>query len=130
MKDSLTDQQRGYFERIFTGTDRMRSLIRDLLAYSQVGREDRPQSVVELETAVTAAMSNLKEHLEEADCKIEISDALPSVWGDFTSFRSSIIYFQILSSIEIRKSPLSFGSRPSSHHPKDGPFASRTMASA
>ncbi len=95
MKDSLTDQQRGYFERVFTGTDRMRILIRDLLAYSQVGREDRPQSVVELETAVTTAMSNLKEHLEEANCKIEIPDALPSVWGDFTHLVS--VFHNLLS---------------------------------
>ena len=40
LKDNLTEQQRGYFERVFTGTERMRILIRDLLANRTGGYPD------------------------------------------------------------------------------------------
>jgi signal transduction histidine kinase len=102
LKDVLTEQQQGYFERVFAGTDRMRALIRDLLAYSQVGREDRPQSIVELKTAVSAAMSDLLEQVEETGGKIEVADDLPFVWGDSTHF-VSVFHNLISNSLKYRK---------------------------
>ena len=40
--DQLNEKQRGYFQRVAAGASRMSVLIRDLLAYSQAGRGDRP----------------------------------------------------------------------------------------
>ncbi len=102
LKDSITEQQKGYFERVFSGADRMRVLIRDLLAYSQVGREDRPKSIVELKAAVSDAISNLREQVEEAGGKIEIPDDLPSVWGDSTHL-VSVFHNVISNSLKYRR---------------------------
>jgi len=102
MKDKLTEQQKIYFERVSDGTSRMQILIHDLLAYSQVGREDRPQAVVEVEKAVSAAITNLREQLDAASTKLEIDEALPTVWGDFTNLVS--VFHNLLSnSLKYRK---------------------------
>ncbi|HEY1337662.1 MAG TPA: ATP-binding protein [Bryobacteraceae bacterium] len=79
----LTEAQRTYIGHIVNGTGRMRVLIRDLLAYSQVGREGRPEVAVDLRKAVDWAVANLREQIDEADAKVEIAKNLPSVWGDF-----------------------------------------------
>ncbi len=55
LKDKLTERQNTYFGRVLAGTARMRALVRDLLAYSQVGREGRPPETVSIEKAVSAA---------------------------------------------------------------------------
>ena len=103
MKDSLTAQQKGYFSHLRDGTGRLRALIRDLLAYSQVGREERPQSIIDLADAVATAMSYLKEQIEGASCQIEISRSLPAVWGDFTNLVS--VFHNLLSnSLKYRRS--------------------------
>jgi two-component system, sensor histidine kinase and response regulator len=79
----LTENQRGYIRHIAGSTERMRVLIRDLLAYSQVGREGRPEGAVDLASAITWATANLREQIVELGAKIEVAGTLPSVWGDF-----------------------------------------------
>jgi two-component system sensor histidine kinase/response regulator len=88
IRAQLTDLQKSHFERVIDGTKRMQALINDLLAYSQVGREGRVHSIVELEGVVSEATSNLAEHLKEADGTVEIRQTLPRVWGDFTNLVS------------------------------------------
>lgn len=80
----------------------MRALVSDLLAYSQVGREGRPQSVVPVADAIAEALANLKEHLEEANCMVEVADGLPSVLADFTNL-VSIFHNLISNSLKYRK---------------------------
>jgi signal transduction histidine kinase len=105
LKDSLTEQQKEYFDRVLTGTGRMSSLIRDLLAYSQVGRENRLQGVVELDTVLSAAVSNLQEHLESAQCNVVIVNELPAVWGDAPNLVS--VFQNLLSnSLKYRKADI------------------------
>lgn len=82
LKEGLNERQKGYFERVLDGTSRMGALIRDLLAYSQAGRENRPKAFVAVEAAVSAARSNLSQPLDAAACTIEITTPLPTVWGD------------------------------------------------
>jgi two-component system sensor histidine kinase/response regulator len=106
LKNDLTEQQKDYFERVFTGTERMRVLIRDLLAYSQVGRENRPQAAVELEAVVSIAMSNLRTQIDEVKCRIDIPDHLPLVWGDFTHL-VSVFHNLISNTLKYAKPPLS-----------------------
>lgn len=102
MGASLDGRQRGYFERVLEGTSRMGALIRDLLSYSQAGRENRPQSVVAVDVALSAAISNLRQQLDAAGCKVEIKQPLPTVWGDPTNLVS--LFHNLLSnSLKYRK---------------------------
>jgi len=82
--DKLTQQQKTHFAMVLAGAAQMRMLIADLLAYSQVGREGRPQSVTSVEKALSVAALNMREDLKEVGCKLEIADDLPSVLTDFT----------------------------------------------
>ncbi len=88
VRDQLNEEQRSHFKRVLEGTSRMQALINDLLAYSQVGREGRAPSIVEVDSVVAAAVSNLASQLQEVGGKVEIPRALPSVWGDFTNLVS------------------------------------------
>src|SRR5262245_36248886 len=46
--DRLTEVERGYFAHVREGMNRMRSLINDLLAYSQVGRQNMAKGMVDM----------------------------------------------------------------------------------
>jgi two-component system sensor histidine kinase/response regulator len=83
VKDRLNDTERGYLTNILAGTGRMGTVIRDLLAYSQVGREDRDQGVVQLDQVFLWALANLAEQIEETASQIHLPLNQPAVWGDF-----------------------------------------------
>jgi two-component system, sensor histidine kinase and response regulator len=98
----LTENQRGYIRHIAGSTERMRVLIRDLLAYSQVGREGRTEGAVDLANAVAWAMANLREQIEESGAKVDIAGSLPLVWGDFAHV--GLLFQNLLSnSLKYRK---------------------------
>jgi light-regulated signal transduction histidine kinase (bacteriophytochrome) len=59
----------------------MGTLIDDLLAYSRVGRDDRPLAPVPLDDAWDAAVEQLSATIESSDAKVE-RGALPVVDGD------------------------------------------------
>ena len=86
--DTLSDQHRGYLKWVSEGTTRMQALIHDLLAYSQVGREGRSQSIIALDSVVSTAISQLSEPMQAAGGVIEIPRPLPSVWGDSSNLVS------------------------------------------
>ena len=99
----LTDTQRTYVEHIVDGAGRMQVLIRDLLEYSQVGRESRPEGAVELDKAIDWAVSNLSEQIDKVGAKIEIGENLPSVWADFAHL--GLVFQNLLSNaLKYRKS--------------------------
>ena len=63
------------------GAKRMQSLINDLLAYSRVGRAERPESSVDLEEIFAQALVNVQVAIAESNG--EVSHApLPTVIGD------------------------------------------------
>lgn len=95
LNEGLTDTQKDYFRRVSESTIRMQTLIHDLLAYSKVGREGRPQSVVELETVLAAAKSNLSGQIMESGCRIDVPQPLPAVLGDYTNLIS--VFHNLLS---------------------------------
>ncbi len=88
IKDLLNDEQKIHFKRVIDGTTRMQALINDLLAYSQVGREGRVNSAVDVAGVVSEALSSLGEQLKEAGGEVEIPETLPCVYGDFTNLVS------------------------------------------
>ena len=103
IKDQLNDQQKSYFKRVIDGSMRMQALINDLLADSQVGRDGRRHSIVELGSVVSEAVSNLAEQFKEAGATIQIPQPLPSVWGDFTNLVS--LFHNLLSNCLKYRSP-------------------------
>jgi len=91
----LTDKQREYFAQVVKGAGRMRVLIRDLLTYSQVGRENRLPEMIELKRVVSWARANLQEQLQATGATIEVPEVLPVVWGDFAHL--GLVFQNILS---------------------------------
>lgn len=59
----------------------MQVLINDLLAYSRVGRRDKPLAPTDAQAAFEAARANLRMTIEESGVKVT-SDELPTVVGD------------------------------------------------
>jgi len=71
---ALPPDAEGYVARSIDGADRLRALIDDLLAYSRVGRSERPPEAVDLEALVAGIAASLSADIEW--------DALPTVRGD------------------------------------------------
>jgi PAS domain S-box-containing protein len=72
--DALPPEADGYIARGIDGADRLRALIEDLLAYSRVGRSERPAEPVDLEALVAGIASSLSADIEW--------NGLPTVRGD------------------------------------------------
>ena len=81
---TLTERQNEYFTRVLQGAGRMGALIQDLLAYSQVGREGRQHSIVDLRESVAEAVQTFHQSASAPDFSIEVAPDLPAVVGDST----------------------------------------------
>ena len=71
-----------YFAFASGGARRMDNLIRDLLAYSQVGRTDTATEVFALTIPLTQSLENLSLSIAESGAEIAVADDWPSVSGD------------------------------------------------
>jgi signal transduction histidine kinase len=81
--DERADQ---YIEFAVDGARRMQELINDLLAFSRVGRMERPHSRVDCNALVAQVRADLAAPLEETGAEIRADD-LPAVDGDATLLR-------------------------------------------
>jgi PAS domain S-box-containing protein len=71
---------------ISRGTARMRELLSDLLAYTQVGAEAGPQAeLVDLNGVLQKALDNLKIAIEETNATVQ-SESLPAAYGHESHF--------------------------------------------
>lgn len=77
----LHQDEKVYLTHIIEGSLRMRSLIDDLLAYSQVGHKPDAFQVINLNAILAWALENLHESIALSEARIT-SDLLPSVLGD------------------------------------------------
>jgi light-regulated signal transduction histidine kinase (bacteriophytochrome) len=77
----LAENERVYLKHIVEGALRMRTLIDDLLAYSQVGHKPDPLQVTDLNTVLAWALENLHESIALSEGQVT-ADPLPSVVGD------------------------------------------------
>jgi signal transduction histidine kinase len=77
----LDERGREYIAHALRGTKQMSSLIADLLAYSRVGRDDRPLEVVPLDDAWDSAVEQLQATIEGAGAAVS-RGPLPQVVGD------------------------------------------------
>ncbi|GAB6054647.1 PAS domain S-box protein [Magnetospira thiophila] len=80
-RDSLDDVGKEYLDFIIQGATRMSDLVRDLLAYSKVPRNDLRFEKCDLNQIVAEARANLAEAAAEAAAEFDIQ-SLPVVQGD------------------------------------------------
>src|SRR6185295_8610774 len=76
--DRLDGQAREFVGYMRSGATRMETLVRDLLAYTEVNRLERPAEAVDLNKALQTALANLAPAVQETGAQIEIR-TLPSV---------------------------------------------------
>lgn len=76
----------GMFQRMESATQRMRSLIDDLLTYSQISLTPKEDELVELDKVVQDALSDLEALIEEKKAHFTI-DPLPVIKGDRPQLR-------------------------------------------
>ncbi|HEX9113231.1 MAG TPA: ATP-binding protein, partial [Nitrospirota bacterium] len=81
--DRLDINGRKFLSYIMEGTDRMKRLIEDLLAYARVTTKARPLAPVDCAAVVEAAVSNLRSAIGESGARVTASE-LPVVSGDET----------------------------------------------
>ena len=100
--DRFSPEETMYFQRVFDGAERMLHLIKDVLAYSQVGRDQRDKwEKVELEKVVGRAIENLSERVRESKAEIVVNP-LPAVNGDFAQL-ANLFQNLISNSIKYRQ---------------------------
>jgi signal transduction histidine kinase len=75
----LDAQARSYTERIDGAARRMDHLIRDLLAYSRLSRDEIEPGTVSLESALTEALSELDLEIQKKSATVQFTPPLPSV---------------------------------------------------
>ncbi|GAB1540454.1 hypothetical protein NUACC21_31230 [Scytonema sp. NUACC21] len=82
-KDKLDDQAREFIAYAVDGSRRMQKLINDLLSYSRVSTRGQPFKLVNCNSVVKSALSNLKIAIEESGAVVT-QDSLPEIMGDPT----------------------------------------------
>jgi PAS domain S-box-containing protein len=75
---SLEPESRTWLRGAITASNRMRRLIRDLLAYSRVGHEDEPPTSVDTDHVLYEVLSDLTTAISDADATIT-AERLPIV---------------------------------------------------
>lgn len=79
----LTPESFDYVERLQTSAQRMQTLINDLLTYSRVTTKAQPFAPVDLNQALSQALSDLEIRLEQSAGHVE-SKRLPTIEADAT----------------------------------------------
>ena len=80
---SLNKEAGEFIQFSIEGAERMQRLIRDLLAYSRVGTKGAAFRPISMQTALDAALSNLRVSIEESNASIT-ADPLPDIVADST----------------------------------------------
>jgi light-regulated signal transduction histidine kinase (bacteriophytochrome) len=80
----LDERGEQYIHFAVDGAKRMQALINDLLAFSRVGRVERPRELVDVGELVAHASSSLGIAIEDANATVEVRGSLPAVYGERT----------------------------------------------
>src|SRR3954467_409555 len=75
-------QEAELVEHIQSATDRLRALVRDLLAYSKLGRTHPQARAVDLDDVFETVLEGLAGPIQAADADIRIDPSMPTVRGD------------------------------------------------
>lgn len=74
----LDERGLDFVRRAIEGSSRMQKLVRDILAFSRVGRGERAEEILSLDEVVDEALANLQTAIEQTGARIERSP-LPKV---------------------------------------------------
>jgi PAS domain S-box-containing protein len=80
---SLDERARQYLDIMVSSAQRMRRLIRDVLAFSRSGFTEKPFEPVDLKKTAEAALDNLSEYIREKRGQVDVKP-LPTIHGDPT----------------------------------------------
>jgi PAS domain S-box-containing protein len=80
LAERLDEEEKGYISRITRATDRMNTLIDDLLMYSHVSRGAVLEETIDLNQKVSRVLEDLEVEIEEQDAVITV-DPLPTIKG-------------------------------------------------
>ena len=81
LMDKLSEKEKFYFNRMSIATDRMRTLIDDLLIYSHMSTVSGILEIVDLNSLMKSVREDLELEIEEKKAKIEVG-LLPAVKGN------------------------------------------------
>ena len=84
--DKLGDEARDYIRRMLGATDRMKTLINDLLTYSRITTKGQPFASVDLSVTAREVVSDLETVVQETGGRLEIGP-LPTLDADATQMR-------------------------------------------
>jgi len=90
-RDQLDDTGREYAQRIISGSERMDSLIQDLLVYSRLSLTDITPGPVELGAVVDEVLDHMKVDLKEKDAAVTTGDYMPTVMGNSPTLTQVIV---------------------------------------
>lgn len=79
--DQLDETAREYIQFAFDGAQRMQQLIRDLLSYSRLGRQDIDESAVDVAALMARVTQTLQLAIDDSGARIECGE-LPVIRGD------------------------------------------------
>lgn len=80
--DELQTESQQYLKYALSASDRLQTLIQDLLDYSRIGMKEAFVAEFKLSDAVTKAEENLGKAISQSDARIAVGE-LPVVQGDF-----------------------------------------------
>jgi PAS domain S-box-containing protein len=80
LSHKMEEEDHRYFKRLEAGTNRMVSLIDDLLVYSHVTRGVSSVETVDLNQMLSFVLDDLELHIEELGAKVEVG-SLPTIKG-------------------------------------------------
>ena len=86
-EDQFDDQVVEYLARLQRTSERMDTLITDLLDYSQVSTESAPKELVALQELFDEILEDLDLSIQDRGAQIEVSSALPEVRGYASQLR-------------------------------------------
>ena len=78
----LSEQGRGFIDRIGDAARRMDRMIVDLLAYSQLSRAELQLKKVDLERVVQLALADLESQVAQSGARVAVARPLPAVLGN------------------------------------------------
>jgi len=96
----LDDKGQSYIDVMLNATERMQSLMDDLLSYSRVGRLEDPFEAVDLNKILRSILEDLAIPIEQANARVLAQD-LPTVWADRYQMRT-VLQNLISNSIKFR----------------------------
>jgi len=80
--DGLDENGRMYIERIQKNSERMGTLIEDLLKLSRVGRTENNLEPVDISDVISEVTSEISVQLAEKGTKMVVMDDMPTLWCD------------------------------------------------